>query len=108
MKREVDGLKQTRRVKKMKELQEKREMAVTIAMQCLKMNSIGDSMKDGNGPAVYFELHGHVGTISVSVDESGWEKGKDQDYCITLYDFSDIEEYYSCMNYLRSLEVSKC
>jgi hypothetical protein len=91
-----------------RDLQEKREMAQTIAVQCLKMNNIGDSMQGGNGPAVYFELHGHIGAIVIRVYENGWEKDKDQDFYITLYDFSDIEEYYKVMNYLKSLEVSKC
>ena len=96
-----------------KELLAKREMAKQIAMQCLRLNSIGDRMQGGNGPAVWFELAPHVGAITVRVIEGGWiHKGTDEknehDFNITLWDFSDLEDYQICMDYLKSLEVAKC
>lgn len=97
----------------MKNLQVKREWATAIALQCLRMNSIGDEMQEGNGPAVWFELAPHVGSITVRVIKNGWvkdgsEDDNDPDYNITLWDFSDLEDYQICMEYLRSLEMSKC
>ena len=93
-----------------KELLVKREMAQEIAMQCLKLNSIGDKMQDGKGPDVDFELHGHIGGITIRVIEGGWVKDgskddNDPDYNITLWDFSDLNDYQICMDYLKSLEV---
>ena len=94
-----------------KELLVKREMAKQIAMQCLKLNSIGDEMQGGYGPAVWFELAPHVGSITVRVLKNGWIKDSnddddnDPDYNITLWDFSDLEDYQICMDYLKSLEV---
>lgn len=96
----------------MKNLQVKREMATAIAMQCLKLNSIGDKRQEGNGPAVWFELAPHVGAIEVRVIEGGWvrEGTKDdnkEDFNLTLYDFSDLEDYQICIDYLKSLEEEK-
>ena len=92
-----------------KELLVKREMAQEIALQCLKLNSIGDAMQ-GKGPAVWFELAGHIGAITVRVCEGGWIKhdDNDPDFNLTLWDFSDLEDYQICMDYLKSLEVEQC
>lgn len=46
-----------------KELLVKREMAQEIALQCLKLNSIGDRMQGGNGPAAWFSIDAHVGSL---------------------------------------------
>ena len=96
-----------------KELLAKREMAKQIAMQCLKLNSIGDRMQGGNGPAVWFSIDAHVGAITVRVIEGGWiDKGTDEenepDFNLMLWDFSDLEDYHICMDYLKSLEVEPC
>jgi hypothetical protein len=96
-----------------KELLVKREMAKQIAMQCLKLNSIGDRMQGGNGPAVWFSIDAHVGAITVRVIERGWtENGTDvqneTDFDLTLWDFSDIKDYRSTMKYLKELEANKC
>ena len=94
----------------MKDLQVKREWATAIALQCLRMNSIGDEMREGIGPAVFFELHGHTGSIQITVNENGWDRDDENypDFNRTLYSFSDIKEYIECMDYLKSLEVEKC
>ena len=97
----------------MKGLREKKDLAREIALQCLKLNSIGDRMQGGNGPAVWFELAPHVGAITVRVLKNGWIKDgndddNDPDYNITLWDLSDLEDYQICMDYLKSLEVEPC
>ncbi len=95
------------------ELWDKKLLAQEIALQCLKLNTIGDARQDGKGPAVWFELAGHIGSITVRVIECGWIKNSsydgdnDPDYNLSLYDFSDIEDYQNCLEYLKSLEVAQ-
>ena len=95
------------------DLQIKRKMAAAIAIQCLKLNSIGDAMKEGSGPAVWFEIVAHIGAIKVYSLNGGWvENGGDEDnepdFNMTLYDFSDLRDYQNCIDYLKSLEEKKC
>ena len=94
------------------DLQQKKEMAKAIALQCLKLNSIGDRMQ-GKGPTVWFSIDAHVGAITVRVIEKGWiENGtyeeNEYDFNLTLWDFSDIKDYRSTMKYLKELEAKKC
>lgn len=95
-----------------KDLQVKRDLAKQIALQCLKLNSIGDQMQGGNGPAVWFSIDAHVGAITVRVIEGGWiengsAKENEPDFDLTLYSFSDIKDYRATMKYLKELEAKK-
>ncbi|AFA49850.1 hypothetical protein [Acetobacterium woodii] len=86
----------------------KRELANAIALQCLKMNTIGDKKNSIVGePCVFFYIAGHVGTIDIGVYEKGWESGCRPDRAILLDKHSTLAEFKDCLTYLRELHLSR-
>lgn len=84
----------------------RKKLAKEIALQCLRMNSIGDERKRSDGkPCVFYEVNGHIGSVCVRVHEKGWSSGSDPDRLFTLDEFEKPETFRNCLNYLRSLEV---
>lgn len=87
-------------------LELKRELTNAIALQCLKMNTIGDKKRiDGGEPCVFFTLSGHIGGISIDVYEKGWKEIDCPDRTIRLDKYSTPAEFKACLVYLRELHL---
>lgn len=86
----------------------KRELTNAIALQCLKMNTIGDKKRiDGGEPCVFFTLSGHIGGIDIGVFEKGWKKNDCPDRTIRLDKYSTPAEFKACLVYLQELYMSR-
>lgn len=85
----------------------KRELANVIALQCLKMNTIGENKKfDGGEPCVFFNISGHVGTIDIGVFEKGWiDSSPDRTFHLDKY--STLAEFKDCLAYLQALHLNR-
>lgn len=85
----------------------KRELTNAIALQCLKINTIGDKKRiDGGEPCVFFNLSGHIGTIDVGVFEEGWINSS-PDRIFRLDKYSTSAEFKDCLAYLQALHLSQ-
>ena len=92
----------------MDDIELKRELTNAIALQCLKMNTIGDKKRiDGGEPCVFFTLSGHIGGISIDVYEKGWKEIDCPDKTIRLDKYSTPAEFKACLVYLRELHLSR-
>jgi hypothetical protein len=92
----------------MDDIELKRELTNAIALQCLKMNTIGDKKRiDGGEPCVFFTLSGHIGGISIDVYEKGWKEIDFPDRTIRLDKYSTPAEFNACLVYLQELHLSR-
>ncbi|MBC3901503.1 hypothetical protein GH811_18045 [Acetobacterium malicum] len=86
----------------------KRELANVIAMQCLKMITIGEEKRiDGGEPCVFFNFSGHVGGIYIAVYEKGWGPECYPDRDIRLDKYSTSADFKACLAYLQTLQMSR-
>lgn len=91
---------------KMSEVGKRKKMHKILGL-LMDINGVEESHcmpGEENGPIVFMEFHGHVGSLHIEVYKSGWEKDKVPDLLVNLYlkeDESELNEI------IRRLEAIK-
>ena len=86
-------------------MDEKQELAKQIFSKCMEIQGIGESrLKEDGKPCIFFNFSGHVGSLFIQINETGYEDNETPDVRFDLYYNAKIGEFQECLDYLTELQ----